>query len=54
MEVSDLAGVQSVEASAETKNATNVFEPPATEGQIQALMAEINYPVTDLEEENLT
>jgi len=47
MEVSDLAGVQSVDASAETKNTTIVFEPPATEDQIKALLAEINYPVTE-------
>ncbi|GAB4533567.1 MAG: copper-binding metallochaperone CopP [Anaerolineales bacterium] len=43
-EVSDLAGVQSVEANAETKTATIVFEAPATEEQIKALLAEINYP----------
>jgi copper chaperone len=47
MEVGDLAGVKSVDANAETKNATIVFEPPATEDQIKALLAEINYPVQE-------
>ncbi|RMF40864.1 MAG: copper chaperone [Anaerolineae bacterium] len=46
-EVSDLAGVQSVEASAETKTATITFEAPATEEQIKALLAEINYPAAE-------
>ena len=43
-EVSDLEGVQSVEASAETKEATIVFGPPATEEMIIALLKEIHYP----------
>jgi copper chaperone CopZ len=43
-EVSDLAGVQSVDASAETKEATIVFDAPATEEKIVALLKEINYP----------
>ncbi len=43
-EVSDLAGVQSVEASAEKKEATIVFDPPASEEKIVALLKEINYP----------
>ncbi len=46
-EVSDLAGVQSVEANAETKTATITFEAPATEEQIKALLAEINYPAAE-------
>ena len=45
MEVGNLEGVTSVEADAETKSATIVFEPPATEDQIVALLEEINYPV---------
>ena len=45
MEVSELEGVQSVEASAETKQATITFEAPATEEQIKSLLAQINYPV---------
>jgi hypothetical protein len=44
MEVSDLEGVQSVEASAVTKETTIVFEAPATEEAIVALLKEINYP----------
>lgn len=44
-EVSDLEGVQSVEARVEDKTATIVFDAPATEEQIKALLAEINYPV---------
>ncbi|HEY9076304.1 MAG TPA: heavy-metal-associated domain-containing protein [Anaerolineaceae bacterium] len=44
-EVSELAGVKSVEASAEKKTATVVFDAPATDEQIRALLTEINYPV---------
>ena len=43
MEVSDLAGVQTVEASEESKEVTIVFGDPATEEQILALLKEINY-----------
>ena len=44
MEVGDLEGVQSVNASNETKEVVVVFDSPATEDQIVALMKEINYP----------
>jgi len=44
-EVSELPGIQSVDASPETKKATITFDPPATEDQIKALLASINYPV---------
>jgi len=44
MEVGDLKGVQSVKASNDTKQVEVVFEAPATEDQIVALMKEINYP----------
>ncbi|MBN1937733.1 MAG: heavy-metal-associated domain-containing protein [Anaerolineae bacterium] len=44
MEVGELAGVQSVEADPQTKQATITFEAPATEEQIKALLVEINYP----------
>jgi copper chaperone CopZ len=44
MEVGDLAGVQSVTASNETKKVEISFDSPATEDQIVALMKEINYP----------
>ncbi len=44
-EVSDLKGVQSVEANPQTKQATITFEEPATEEKIKAVLTEINYPV---------
>jgi len=43
-EVSELAGVQSVDVSAESKEATIVFDAPASEQKIVALLKEINYP----------
>ena len=43
-EVGDLAGVKSVEANPHTKQATIVFEAPATEAAIKNLLVEINYP----------
>ena len=43
-EVSDLEGVKSVEANAQTKQAIVVFDAPATEEKITALLTEINYP----------
>jgi copper chaperone len=43
-EVTELEGVQSVDANMDTKQATITFEPPATEEKIKALLAEINYP----------
>ena len=45
MEVSDMAGVESVKASNETKQVVISFDEPATEEKIKALLAEINYPV---------
>jgi len=44
-EVGDLKGVMSVKADAVSKKVEIVFAPPATEEQIIALLAEINYPV---------
>jgi copper chaperone len=44
-EVADLAGVKSVKADASSKVVEIVFDTPATEDQIKALLAEINYPV---------
>jgi copper chaperone CopZ len=44
-EVGELAGVKSVEADAQTKQATITFDAPATEALIKKLLAEINYPV---------
>jgi len=43
-EVGELAGVKEVVADAPSKQATITFEAPATEEQIKALLAEINYP----------
>ena len=43
-EVSDLAGVQSVKADAATKKVEIVYDNPATEDSIKALLVEINYP----------
>lgn len=42
-EVSDLEGVQSVKADAQTKVTTITFDAPASEAQIVALLKEINY-----------
>ena len=44
MEVSELEGVTEVVADANNKQATIVFEPPATEDKIKSLLAELNYP----------
>ena len=44
-EVSELPGVQSVEADQTAKLATITFAAPATEEKIKSLLAEINYPV---------
>lgn len=44
-EVAELAGVQSVKADQASRTAVIVFDTPATEEAIKALLAEINYPV---------
>ncbi|MCU0489110.1 MAG: heavy-metal-associated domain-containing protein [Anaerolineales bacterium] len=44
-EVSELPGVQSVVADKDQRTALIVFDAPATEEMIKALLAEINYPV---------
>lgn len=44
-ELQDLSGVQTVEADEASKLVKVTFEPPATEGKIEDLLAEINYPV---------
>lgn len=44
-EVSELPGVQSVVADQDQRTAVIVFDAPATEEMIKALLAEINYPV---------
>ena len=43
-EVAELAGVQTVVASLDNKQATITFDAPATEEQIKAVLASINYP----------
>lgn len=45
MEVGDLAGVQSVIADLNTKRVVVSYDDPASEEKIEALLAEINYPV---------
>jgi copper chaperone CopZ len=47
-EVSELAGVQSVTADLAAKQVEIAFEAPASEEQIKALLAEIEYPVAGL------
>jgi copper ion binding protein len=44
-EVSELAGVKSVQANLENQQAVITFDTPATEEAIKQLLAEINYPV---------
>ncbi|MGA2503505.1 MAG: cation transporter [Anaerolineales bacterium] len=44
-EMADLEGVKSVKANADTKNVEIVFDAPASEEKIKALLSEINYPV---------
>ena len=46
-ELGDLAGVQAVVASQDTRQATITFDVPATEEQIKALLASINYPAAN-------
>jgi len=43
-EISDMPGVKSVEAWADSKKVTITFESPATEEKIIAVLTEINYP----------
>ena len=44
-EVAEVKGVQSVKADLPTKKVEIVFDAPASEEKIKALLAEINYPV---------
>jgi len=46
-EVGEMAGVESVTASAKTKMVEITFDAPADEDAIKALMAEINYPIAE-------
>jgi len=44
-ELGDLAGVKQVEGSIETKIVSIGYDDPATREKIEALLAEIDYPV---------
>ena len=48
MEVGELQGVQSVKADEANKKVVITFDAPASEDQIKALLAEINYPAEGL------
>jgi len=45
MEVSEVEGVQSVKADEASQMVEVTFDVPASEENIKALLAEINYPV---------
>jgi copper chaperone CopZ len=47
-EVSEVAGVTSVQADENTKVVTVVWQSPATWEQIKAVLTEINYPPQEL------
>lgn len=44
MELSDLAGVKTVQGDVDTKQVVVSYEPPATPAQMEKVLAEINYP----------
>ncbi len=44
-EVAELQGVQSVKADLTTKKVAIAFDAPASEDEIKAFLAEIEYPV---------
>jgi len=44
MEVGEMAGVEKVEAVADSKQASITYDDPATEESIKDLLAQINYP----------
>jgi copper chaperone CopZ len=48
MELGDLTGVQSVTADLDSKQVSVQWDSPATWEQIEALLAEINYPAEGL------
>lgn len=47
LEVGDVAGVESVEASLDNKRVTVSWDEPASWEQIESLLREINYPPAD-------
>jgi copper ion binding protein len=46
-EIGALAGVKSVAARADTKEVAVAFDTPLTQAQIEAALAEINYPAVE-------
>lgn len=46
-EISEIPGVESVEADVASKKATITFNEPATEEKIKSVLAEINFPAAD-------
>jgi copper chaperone len=46
-ELTELEGVQTVDADMVTKKTTIVFDEPASEEKIKNYLAEINYPAQD-------
>ena len=46
-ELVELEGVESVVASAQTRQVTVSFDPPADVEKIKSLLTEINYPVVE-------
>ena len=46
-ELTELEGVQTVQADMTTRKATIVFDEPANEEKIKSLLAEINYPAEE-------
>lgn len=44
-ELGDLAGVKTVDGSIETKLVTIGYDDPATREKVEALLAEIDYPI---------
>ena len=47
MEVSEIAGVESVDGDPNTQKVTVTFDSPATEEKIISVLTEINYPPQD-------
>lgn len=47
-EIGELVGVKSVKADVASKSVEVVFDAPASEDSIKALLAEINYPAAGL------
>jgi copper chaperone CopZ len=47
MELSEVDGVLSVDANADTKMVTVEFEHPANDGILRQVLEEINYPAQD-------